>query len=62
MNNEPRVNVGAGKYTARNKMKYKHIFLRKGYVVAVFYREDKDTDQSRFFVCGKYDSVRVELA
>ncbi len=43
-------------------MKYKHIFLRKSYVVAVFYRRDKDIDQSRLFVCNKYDSVRIELA
>jgi len=43
-------------------MKYKHIFLRKGYVVAVLYSKDKNTDQSRLFVCSKYDSVRVELA
>jgi len=43
-------------------MKYKHIFLRKGHVVAVFYRSDKNIEQSRLYVCNKYDSVRVELA
>ncbi len=43
-------------------MKYKHVFLRNGYVVAVSYRNDSDIEQSRLFVCNRYDSVRVELA
>ena len=50
-------------YIEREKtMKYRHIFLRRGYVVAVFFRRDKDIEQSRLFVCNKYDSVRIELA
>ena len=41
-------------------MKYAHTFTHRGFIVAVIYRNDDDTEGAALHVAGRWDKVRCE--